>query len=213
MKIRALFLFLLLSPGIRATAQYNVSLSLIGEYSQNQFQTSGINSFVSGFNDFWGSKLSAPYAQFTGTELSHPNFGLGIRFYSGEKVGFAASSALLYGQSTYAHQSEWSTGVKNELAFKTRDAMWTFTMGLHFWKVLFTEFYLDANARFLDMEHATLYPDGSRSLSSEYKLNGFYTGLIASFDVGFQASVRLGPVPILKLLPPIPLGLFHRIWA
>lgn len=192
MKFRFLLLLITSIGVIPAAGQYDVSFTLIGEYSQNQFETLRINQFVNTFNDFWGSKLGSPYTEFTGKELTHPNVGAGVRFSTGEKVGFTASTSFLYGQVSYAKQATWSTGVKNELAFKAKDAMWAVTSGVHFWRKIYLEVYFDANGRFLDMEHATIYPDGSRSLSSEYKLNGFYSALIASSDIGIQAGLKLG---------------------
>lgn len=96
------------------------------------------------------------------------------------------------GRGTYKNEAIWSNGVKNELLFNVQDVMWTATMGFHIKRRLFIDGYFDANIRKLTLEHATIYQDGSRSLSSEYKLNGFYNGTVTSIDLGVQTGLRFG---------------------
>lgn len=171
-----------------------MGFSLIADYGINSFDTRGINDFVDSYNDFWGSKLSSPYARFSGKELSHANFGAGLRLVSGTKVGFTGHTAFLLGFGQHQQVAEWENGVQNELGFKVRDWQWTFSSGVHLWNTVFLEGYTGAHIRRIRMTHTTIYQDGSRSLSSEYKLNGLYNGSVSSFDVGFQAGIRIKPV-------------------
>jgi hypothetical protein len=167
-----------------------IGLKLTAEYSINRFDVQGINQFVSTFNNFWGAKLSQPFEEFKGTEFSHPNFGTSVMYFTPGNVGFTMSSGFLLGKSRYQHQATWSNGVVNEMAFRVRDLMWTATMGIHIKNTVFMETYIDANGRKMSMEYAAIYQDGSRSISSEYKLNGLYSGTVASFDYGFQVGLR-----------------------
>ena len=169
-------------------------LKLVAEYSFNRFETAGMNQFVETFTSFWGSKISTPYQSFTGAELSHPNFGASFYKIFGEKnrSGISMGTGILVGRGKYRNETIWSNGVKNELLFNARDIMWTANLGFHIRHRLFIDGYMDANIRRLTLEHATIYQDGSRSLSSEYKLNGFYNGTVSSIDLGIQVSVRLG---------------------
>ena len=184
------FLFLhstlLLGQGI-----FSGGISLYGEYSSSQFETKGINTFVNSFNNFWGEQLSTPLTEFKGNEFSHPNIGIGFRVISRGKMGFSGSTAFMYGKTKYSTTNQWSTQVENEMLFKVRDLQWTVNAGLHFGNLFYLEAYSGAHIRRLFMEYATVYPDGSRSLSSEYKLNGLYSGNVSTFDVGVQAGFRI----------------------
>jgi len=162
------------------------------EYSVNTFETNGMNQFVSTFNNFWGSKLSSPYQEFNGKEFSHMNYGGSLYFLTPGDAGITMGSGFLIGKSRYNHSCIWTGGVQNELAFAVRDVMWTFNLGFHVKTRLFIEGYFDANIRKVEMEHATIYQDGSRSLSSEYKLNGFYNGRVSSLNYGAQLGLRFG---------------------
>ena len=185
-------LIILLSPLFgHAQGGFSGGVYFLGEYSLDKFETEGMNSFVSTFNDFWGNKLSQPYEEFTGNEFSHGNFGMGFRVISSGHVGFSAGTAFLYGRKTFTHSATWNNGVVNDLDFYARDLQWSINLGIHIENLLFLEAYADANIRKLEMGHYTVYQDGSRSLSSEYKLNGLYTGTVSSMDVGFQAGLRL----------------------
>ena len=169
-------------------------LKLIAEYSLNQFETAGMNQFVQTFTEFWGQKISTPYQTYSGTELSHPNFGASFYGIFGEDKhsGVTMGTGILAGRASHRNETIWANGVKNELLFNARDFMWTATLGFHIRHRLFIDGYMDANVRKLTLEHATIYQDGSRSLSSEYKLNGFYNGRVTSLDFGVQAGLRLG---------------------
>ena len=125
---KCLFMRLLLLPllflSVRGFAQsiFSPGLSLITEYSINQFDTEGMNGFVNSFNDFWGSRLSKPYQEFSGNEFSHMNYGIGFRVISTGKVGYTASTAFLFGGKKYAHPTAmWTSNVENELSFRIRD--------------------------------------------------------------------------------------------
>ncbi|MBI1226536.1 MAG: hypothetical protein GC192_14980 [Bacteroidetes bacterium] len=204
------FLLLAFSPIVGyAQNGYSAGFSLITEYSYSSFDTKGMNGFVNTFNEFWGQKLSKPYSEFSGHEFSHPKFGIGFRFLTQGNAGFTASTAFLYGRKKYQHSATWANDVQNELDFKVRDLSWTVTTGMHIRNAIFLEVFFDANGRKLEMAHATIYQDGSKSLSSEYKLNGLYTGKIASSDIGLQLGFRLGPILLyckptwaLKNFPP-----------
>ena len=177
-------------PLLQAQAQFAPGLSLFAAYDHREFQTLGFNGFTSTFNDFWGAKLSEPYPEFTGLELTHPKFGIGFRFISTGKFGFTANTAFMYGRKKHKHRAEWTSGVANELDLFIRDAQWTMTTGVHIRNLVFLETYFGGQFRKIKMTHTTVYQDGSRSLSSEYKLNGLYTGTTASIDLGFQLGLR-----------------------
>ncbi len=193
-----------------AQVHFSPGISIISEYSINQFDAAGMNGFVNSFNTFWGNRLERPYQEFSGKEFSHLNFGLGFRIISTGKIGYTASSSFLYGRKKYIHDPViWDGGVENELNFRVRDLQWTFTNGIHIKNLIYLESYVDANFRRIRLKHYTVYQDGSKSLSSEYKINGLYTGTVASFDVGFQVGVRvksfllyLKPSWALKNFPP-----------
>lgn len=56
------------------------------------------------------------------------------------------------------------------------------------------DFYISATIKSLGLRYSTLYPDGSESIGTEYKLNGYYDGLTSAFEFGPQFTYRIGPV-------------------
>ena len=164
------------------------------EYNRAAIDASGLNGFVDSFNEFWGSQLASPYESYDQYSFSMPNVGLGYRFIAGEKAGFTANTHVLYGQKEDTHASTWTTGVQNEVNTRLRDIRWNFSMGIHWKSLLFVEGFFGSTFRSISLKHYTIYPDGSRSLSSEYKLNGLYRGTTTAIDLGFQVSLKLGPL-------------------
>lgn len=191
-----IFAALLSTSVVRAQGDFDAGFFVNADYSFSRFDTGDMNGFVNSFNAFWGDDLSAPYQEFTGTEFSHPSFGAGFRFISTGKVGFSGGTGFLWGRDRHRHQATWKNGVVNELFFKTRDVQWNATTGMHFGNKVFLEFTYGGHFRKLFMEHATIYQDGSRSLGSEYKLNGLYSSLVSSFEWGWQAGVRFGSLMV-----------------
>lgn len=189
MAMRRYVLFFLLVSASPVFGQ----LTIHGEYSQAEIDVAGLNGFVDSFNSFWGSKLSAPYESYEKTTFSMPNFGLGFRYSSAGNVGFTANTHVLYGRKIDEHRATWATGVQNEVAIRLKDIRWNFSMGVHIKLRLFAEVFIGSTFRGISLKHYTIYPDGSRSISSEYKLNGLYRGNTSALDLGLQLSYRLGP--------------------
>ena len=187
-RLYLIIIVVFLGFGTRAKAQ----MVLIAEYNNAEINTTGLNGFVNSFNGFWGNKLSSPYEEYEASTFSMPNYGLGFRFSSEDSgFGFTASTHALYGRKSDSHTAKWQTNVVNDLTTRLRDIRWNLTLGAHYNNLIFLEGFMGGTFRKISMRHYTEYPDGSRSLSTEYKLNGLYTGTTTAIDLGIQASIKI----------------------
>lgn len=169
----------------------NAQLTVIAEQNQLLTNVDGLNAFTSSFNDFWGNKLSSPYESYQSGDFTMPNFGIGGRLTAANKMGFTATLNMLYGKSTHTNSVTWSNNIQNELEHRLRDFRFNFSAGAVLLKTIILEGYLGSTFRKMTLNHYTVYPDGSKSMSQLYELNGQYTGTTVGFDYGVQAGIRI----------------------
>ncbi|MEO1807791.1 MAG: hypothetical protein AAFU33_23450 [Bacteroidota bacterium] len=165
---------------------------LSADYDITQADPSQINSFYTSFNDYWGNKLSVPYDTFGTTDFRHPNFGAGFRFFTGKKVGFSFNFFISGGRGRYIQTATWVNNLQNETAIRFRDTNFGTALGINFRKKVFLDLHLTGYVRTIDLTHTTIYQDGSRSITSEYKLNGVYTGVETLMQWGPMVTINLG---------------------
>ncbi len=187
MKVKFTILIIIWLLAIDAKSQ----LALIGEYNQLYTNVDGLNNFTSSFNDFWGNRLSEPYESYQSGDFTMPNFGIGGRISAANMLGFTMSLNMLYGKSQHSKTVTWSNNIQNELEHNLRDFRFNFSGGFILLKTIFLEGYLGSTFRKMGLNHYTIYPDGSKSLSQLYELNGQYSGTTVAFDYGVQAGIRV----------------------
>lgn len=159
-------------------------------YSIDKFDATKLNQFHSTFNSFWGSELSDGWDDVSGNEFSHPFFALGFRGISVKKVGLAWASGFQYGRGGFKNSTTWTSSVVQRYVFRAKHFMWTASIGASVKKSFLAELYISATAKSLGLRYSTLYPDGSESIGTEYKLNGYYTGLTSALEFGPQLTYR-----------------------
>ncbi len=192
MRLTSILLVLMacLAPHAGAQSLWQAEPVLYLEWEQSRFDTTGLNGFFSSYNAYWGSDLASPWDEASGWEFSHANVGAGVRSWLSGPVNWSGGTGMLVGAGFWRPESEWQNGVQNRLRMRVIDWKWTAHAGIQLRERFFVEGYLGANARTSRFIYSTVHQDGSESISSEYKLNGVYEGLTASFDYGAQLTAR-----------------------
>lgn len=159
-------------------------------YSVDKYNPEGLNQFHTTFNDFWGNELSDGWDQVSGNELSHPFFALGFRGIAAEDIGISWAIGYQYGKGGFKNSTTWSSSVVQRYHFTARHHQWTAHFGMAVKETFLMELYISATAKFLGLRYTTLYPDGSESIGTEYKLNDYYDGLTSALEFGPQFTYR-----------------------
>ena len=159
-------------------------------YSVDRFDPDGINLFHTTFNDFWGNQLSSGWEQVKGNELSHPFFALGFKGVGEKEVGLSWGIGFQYGSGSFRNSTTWTSGVVQQYHFRARHFMWTAEIGMAIKQRFLLDFYISGTGKTLALTYTTVYADGSESIGTEYKLNGFYSGLTSALEFGPQVSYR-----------------------
>ncbi|MEO0899771.1 MAG: hypothetical protein AAFY71_25390 [Bacteroidota bacterium] len=171
---------------------------LYADYDFATIDASEINSFYNSFNSYFENSLAVPYETLTGNEFAHPNFGIGIRFMSGmdKPLGFTSNFILSRGQKHHVNTATWVDDLQHEVDLRIRD--WTFgiSVGAQLKSILSAELHVTGYIRSMLLTYSTIYQDGSRSITPEYKLNGLYWSSNVELHYGPQVSLRLGGVAL-----------------
>jgi len=165
-------------------------------YSIDRFETAGINQFHETFNSFWQGELTNEWQNLKGNELSSPFFNIGFRGHSDEKIGLSWATGFQYNQGSHLNGITWNSGVIQQYKLKSKDFLWTAQAGIAFDKWVNLDFFIAGGGRNISLRYTTIYQNGEESIGSEYKLNGYYDGLVALFDLGAEISVNVGSFSI-----------------
>lgn len=183
-------LMLLLVP-LKGKTQSEEFVPLVTlNYTFSQYNTEGFNLFHDSFNNFWGDELSKGWDQVNGREFSQPGIGIGFRYRGLKKVAYTAESMFVYGKRSLKNNTLWTSGVEQRYRFQARDLYWTFSQGIVLFKRFFVELYTGGVFRRLRLHFTTVHTDGSESYSTEYKLNGFYSGTTTALEWGGQLGYK-----------------------
>lgn len=206
MKVLVVIIILL---SFHSFGQFPATLYFNGGYSVDKFNPEGINEFSSTFNQFWAGELEEDWGTLKGSELSAPIFGIGFKSVSEKTIAFSWATGFQYQAAGFKNQTTWNSGVVQHYKFRSRDYLWTAQAGVAWNNMLRAEFYLAGGMRSLGLRYTTRYQDGSESIGTEYRLNGYYSGRIALFELGGELSCQLGPLALfarysagLKNFPP-----------
>ncbi|MBK7409641.1 MAG: hypothetical protein IPJ40_17300 [Saprospirales bacterium] len=160
---------LLLFCAVPISAQFTLGVG----YEIDGFDAeTGINNFVRTYNGYFGNNLDEPLREMGRFSMNGLFGSAGYRMTS---PGFTLGGIVTYGNSRYTNTSQLAIGLGQEHALRFNDLNFLFSGGPVLGKFLFLEGVLNIGLRHSTMEVATLYPDGSRSLSYEYDINGVYT--------------------------------------
>ncbi|MFZ2900568.1 MAG: hypothetical protein WA004_18185 [Saprospiraceae bacterium] len=148
-----------------------------------------LNHYATTYNAYMGNALDKPLRQMGAFSMAGLYGSLGYRF---TKPGFTFGATAGYGRSSFTNTSELNNNFAQEHILRFSDLNFLFSGGPVFAKMFFLEGVINIGFRTPTMEVATIYPDGSRSLSYEYDINGIYTGFTPCYELGGSLGIRLG---------------------
>lgn len=151
----------------------------------------GLNNFARTYNDYMENILEEPLRQMGAFSMKGLYGSMGYRMTS---PGFTLAANVAYGESHYTNTAQLTLGLGQEHDLRFSDVNFLFSGGPVFAKTIFLEGLINIGLRNSTLEVATLYPDGSRSLSYEYDINGVYTGFTPCYELGGSLGVRLGRI-------------------
>lgn len=148
-----------------------------------------LNHYATTYNAYLGNALDKPLRQMGAFSMQGLYGSMGYRFTT---PGFTMGATVGYGRSSFTNTSELNNNFAQEHILRFSDVNFLFSGGPAFAKMFFLEGVINIGLRTPTMEVATIYPDGSRSLSYEYDINGIYTGFTPCYELGGSLGIRLG---------------------
>ncbi len=147
----------------------------------------GLNDFFNSFNDLYAKDLTQKFHQLRGGEFGQTFTTSGLRVIFGKREDFkwTISTDYAYGAGKDKNEAHFSNGIEQHM--KVRYS--SFGVALKENKFWLEGMYC-ANISKITIEYSTLYPNGSESFSSEYKLNGLYTANLSTQELGIQLSYK-----------------------
>lgn len=162
-------------------------------YAFSRFDPDGLNKFVVGFNDRWRDDLNEGFHQYKGSELglTFTTSGFRVIFGKNEKYKWTISTDYAFGFGKDKNTAEFRNGVEQrmEVRCSKNQVNATFGVALNESK-LWLEAYTSTNIAKVLIQYTTVYPNGSESYGSEYKLNGLYRGNLTTQELGLQVSYK-----------------------
>jgi len=162
-------------------------------YAFSRFDPSGLNQFVVGFNDAWRNDLSSGFHQYKGSELGLTFTTSGFRVIFGRREDFkwTISTDYAYGFGKDKNEAVFRNGVEQHMEVRSSKNQINTTFGIALKESkVWLEAYASTNLAKTLIQYTTVYPNGSESYGSEYKLNGLYRGNIKTMEMGFQVSYK-----------------------
>lgn len=202
--MRLALLVALVAAPLVAAAQ-PTGLYVTGALARSQYRADAITEANESYSTYYTQRLDGP-----ATLLPSQNTGLALGLVGRVNLGRAAFG---FGYAISREASESRTTFENqsgdhvETRTQTHAVSWEVTTDALRPVVLGAS--LGALFRGVRVASATVYPDGSLSYGTEYRLNGVYTGAPTYFEAGLVAGVALGDrlfVPVRLTLPMDLLG-------
>lgn len=185
--------FLVLLVPAMAAAQITPTITVA--YGHNTIDEAPLNQFFDSFNTFWGDQVAEPFETLDATAFAHMEYGGGLRaLFPSQGLGVTLATNAVFGRAEAKRQMRYVNGMGHDLEMHTRDIGWDFHLGLTLGKHLLASGIAEAYIRDLTYLMYTRFQNGSRSLGNVYKIAGVYTGTATTFDIGFGAGLKLGPL-------------------
>lgn len=162
-------------------------------YAFSRFDPSGLNKFVVGFNDRWRGDLQSGFHQYKGGELglTFTTSGFRVIFGNNEKMKWTISTDYAFGFGKDKNEAVFSNGAEQHMEVRCSKNQVNATFGVALKESkLWLEAYTSTNITKVLIQYTTVYPNGSESYGSEYKLNGLYRGNLTTQELGLQVSYK-----------------------
>jgi hypothetical protein len=160
-------------------------------YGFNGFNTEGLNTFVRTHNNYLPSAVKQPFNDYGFSSMRGFYGAAGMRFMRRDKGGGVWGVFYQWGSARHRNSSHFTNGRGRELdlRFSTHDVM--VEGGFQIKGIAFLEALVGMMIRKVGLYSHILYADGSRSLGTEYDLNGYYHVTEAAPYVGGAIGFRI----------------------
>lgn len=196
----ALWLAFLAIPMLYAQS-FKISLGYGG--TQDRLNLEPFNQFFTSFNKAVGVNLKSGFQPIPANAIQTHGFRGGL-FYTGKDDRGLHTRLYLQTRANkrFIRELTFASNLKNEIVIDVKNNDFVFDVGYAGKNIILTA-SMAAMLRALNVEYATIYQDGSRSLSNEYDLNGFYELYASNVMLGGSLAFRFGRVliPIHVLFP------------
>jgi hypothetical protein len=196
--VRQLAFFLALVPALAAAQP--TGLYAVGALARSQYDADAIGQFNETYSDFYAQRLDGPVT-LVPDALSSLTVG-GLARVNLGAVTFGFSYTL--SRERDENVSQFDNGAGDRIATRTQTHAATTEITTGALRPLVLGASFGGLFRGVRVASATVYPDGSESYGSEYRLNGIYTASAAYFEAGLVAGVAVGDrvvVPVRVFLP------------
>jgi len=189
-----LFSLAALCAATKANAQFiQMKKTYTGSYyGFKRIDPAGLNKFVVGFNEAYGSGMTEKFHQYKGGEFGQTFTTSGFRliFGNGENK-WTLSTDYAFGMGKDKNEAVFTNGVEQHMTVRYSTNFITTTFGRTFKENKYwLEGMLTTNLSKMFVEYTTVYPKGQESFGSEYKLNGLYTANLKTMELGVQATYK-----------------------
>lgn len=191
-------LFIASCPTLLVAQSLKFSLGYGGSMDKANFEP--FNSFFTSFNTAAGANLKSPFALIPASSIVTHGVRGGLflddsKFHTRFFLQTRSNKSLTRGMT-------FASGLKNECIIEYKNNDFVFDVGYAGKNILLTGTMV-GQFRVLNVEYATIYQDGSRSLSYEYDLNGYYNLNASNILLGGTVAFRFGRVliPVQILFP------------
>lgn len=186
------FLFLLLLPclpGLRAQFAHGPTVGF--GYGINGINTEHLNQFVNSWNTYYQVGMKQPLSEYSLATLNGFTFSVGYRYMKRHRSGFSAAFNYTYGYNSNTKRTVIWSNLGNDFNLEMYNHDFNFEGGYQIKGIVFLHALLGFSLRHVNMEAYTVYADGSRSMSTEYDINGFYQTDPNTVELGASIGARV----------------------
>jgi hypothetical protein len=206
MKKYFLWAWLLLIPAIVSDAQISHGPTIHFGYQGSGIKPAEMNRFVSTFNQHYEGVIPKPLKAYSVFPSHGFNAGIGYRFFKRESGGVTGYVGYSYAQTRNRNTATFKNRLGYDFGMKFRDHFFYLEAGAGIRGRFFVNGCLDFLFRKTTIRSSTVYQDGTKSIGSEYDINGMYTGTTNAFAPGISLGGRVWHFFIVsRLLYTVPL--------
>jgi len=200
--VRRLVLLLALAPALAAAQP--TGLYLVGGLARSQYRAEPIELFNQTYSDYYVQRLDGP-VDLLPTGGTSPAVGGLVRVNLGAVAfgfGYTISREAAEARSTFENGSGNLIATRTQTHAATvevtTDAAAPLVLGTSFGGLF----------RGVRVGAAAVFPDGSESYGSEYRLNGVYTASTTYFEAGLIAGLAVGDRVVIPVRVSLPIEPF-----
>lgn len=186
-----MWLWAVLGISLSASAQFSHGPTIHVGYQGSGIHPTDLNTFVSTFNTYYQGVIPVPLKSYSLFPSHGFNIGVGYRFFKRERTAPSLYIGYAYAQTMTKNRAVFQNGIGYDFGLKMRDHLVYIEGGVGIKGRVFVNACADFLIRKGTMRSATVYQDGTKSIGTEYDLNGMYTGSTVAFAPGISIGARV----------------------